>query len=195
MGNYAKVVNNVVTQVIVADRQFWATFKDTSPGLWLEASYNTVGNVHLLGGTPLRGNFPGIGYLYDPINDVFIPPKPYANYVLDENTWTWIPPEPLLPTVLTAEPIVNGAIVTFQQPLTMPMGTVTWKYLYENSVGTHTAEFVNDGSNTVQIDGMNEGTAYVVNIAMVVGGTELWAAADLPVTPIYEPPQINRNAP
>lgn len=194
MGHYAKVVDNVVTRVIVADRQFWALFKDETPGTWLETSYNTRGNAHLLGGTPLRGNFAGIGYLYDPVEDVFIPPKPFANYVLDTNTWTWKAPEPLLPTVLIAQPIVNGAIVRFQQPETMPMGTVTWKYLYENSVGTHTGTFVNDGSNTVTITGMDQGTAYVVNIAMVVGGTELWAYADLPVTPIYQPPQINRNA-
>lgn len=195
MGHYAKVVNNLVTQVIVADRQFWATFKDTSPGTWLETSYNTQGNVHLLGGTPLRGNYAGIGYTYDPVEDVFIPPKPYANYVLDTNTWTWVPPVATLPTVLTATPIVNGAIVSFQPPLTMPMGAITWEYLYENSVGTHTGTFENDGSNTVTITGMDEGTAYVVNIAMVVGGTKLYAQSDLPVTPIYEPPVVDRNAP
>lgn len=194
MRNYAKVVNDIVVKVIVAEADFFNTFVDDSPGEWIETSANTQGNVNLLTGSALRGNFAGIGYFYDRVNDVFIPPKPYANYVLDTDTWTWKAPEPLLPTVLTATPIVNGAIVTFQQPETMPMGTVTWKYLYENSVGTHTGTFENDGSNTVTLTGMDQGTMYVVNIAMVVGETELWAAADLPVTPIYQPPQINRNA-
>lgn len=52
-------------------------------------SYNTVGNVHLHGGTPFRKNYAGIGYVYDPIRDAFIPPKPHQSAVLDEDTCLW----------------------------------------------------------------------------------------------------------
>jgi hypothetical protein len=31
--------------------------------LWVQTSYNTIGGVHLFGGTPLRKNFAGIGIL------------------------------------------------------------------------------------------------------------------------------------
>ena len=55
-------------------------------------SYNTAGNQHLLDGTPFRGNYAGIGYSYDESNDVFIPPKPYDSWVINETTWTWEAP-------------------------------------------------------------------------------------------------------
>ena len=46
MGHFAKVVDGKVTQVIVAEPEFFDTFTDTSPGTWLQTSYNTRGNVH-----------------------------------------------------------------------------------------------------------------------------------------------------
>ena len=55
-------------------------------------SYNTYGNEHQLGGTPFRGNYAGQGFTYDTANDVFIPPKPYNSWSLDETIWTWKPP-------------------------------------------------------------------------------------------------------
>lgn len=72
MSHYAKIENNVVVQVIVAEQDFI----DTLDGQWLQASYNTYGNQHLLGGTPLRKNFPSIGFRYNQELDAFIPPKP-----------------------------------------------------------------------------------------------------------------------
>jgi hypothetical protein len=57
-----------------------------------QTSYNTRGGVHLLGGTPFRKNFAGIGYTYDRLRDAFIPPKPYASWVLNENTCLWDAP-------------------------------------------------------------------------------------------------------
>lgn len=61
-------------------------------GTWKQTSYNTLGGMHLLGGTPLRKNFAGIGYIYDPVRDAFIPPKPSDDAVLDEATCQWIVP-------------------------------------------------------------------------------------------------------
>ena len=54
MAHYAKVRDNIVTQVIVAEASFFDTFVDTEPGEWIQTSYNTHGGVHSLGGTPLR---------------------------------------------------------------------------------------------------------------------------------------------
>lgn len=63
-------------------------------GTWLQTSYNTRGGVHMKGGTPLRKNYAGIGYTYDAQRDAFIPPKPFASWILDENTCLWKPPVP-----------------------------------------------------------------------------------------------------
>jgi hypothetical protein len=92
MAHYAKVVEGVVTQVIVAEPEFFETFIDSSPGEWIQTSYNTHGGVHSLGGTPLRKNCAGIGYSYDYTLDAFIPPKPFASWVLDEETCLWNAP-------------------------------------------------------------------------------------------------------
>jgi len=92
MSHFAKVVDGKVTQVIVAEPDFFNTFVDTSPGEWIQTSYNTHGNQHKNGGTPLRGNYAGIGYTYDRTNDVFYPAQPFASWILNESTWLWEAP-------------------------------------------------------------------------------------------------------
>ena len=92
MAHFAKVSDGKVSQVIVAEPEFFDTFVDSSPGQWLQTSYNTHGGVHTLGGTPLRGNYASVGYTYDSINDVFYAPKPYASWTLNESTWLWDAP-------------------------------------------------------------------------------------------------------
>jgi hypothetical protein len=91
MGHFAKVVDGKVTSVIVAEPEFFDTFVDSSPGQWIQTSYNTIGNKHTLGGTPLRGNFAGIGYSYDADKDVFIAPQPFASWVLNAD-YLWEAP-------------------------------------------------------------------------------------------------------
>lgn len=94
MGHYAKVNNGIVETVIVADADFFKTFRDTSPGTWIQTSYNTRGGVHHTGGVALRGNFAGIGYKYDAKNDVFYAPQPFPSWILSTETWTWESPKP-----------------------------------------------------------------------------------------------------
>ena len=94
MSHYAKVLDGKVIQVIVAEAEFFDTFVDSSPGEWIQTSYNTLANKHLLGGTSLRGNYAGIGFIYDRQNDVFYPPKPFPSWVLNESTWLWDAPVP-----------------------------------------------------------------------------------------------------
>lgn len=88
MSHFAKVVDGVVVQVIVAEPKFFNTFIDTSPGQWIQTSYNTHGGQHPEG-RPLRKNFAGIGYTYDAARDAFIPPKPDVECVLNEDTCLW----------------------------------------------------------------------------------------------------------
>ena len=89
MSHFAKVLNGVVVNVITADPSFFDTFVDSSPGTWIQTSYNTQGNKHAHGGTPLRGNYAGVGYIYDTEHDVFYPPQPSPSAILDTSTWTW----------------------------------------------------------------------------------------------------------
>jgi hypothetical protein len=88
MSHFAKVCDGVVVQVIVAEQEFFNTFVDTSPGEWIQTSYNTFGGQHP-NGTPLRKNFAGIGFTYDRVRDAFIPPKPEGDCTLNEDTCLW----------------------------------------------------------------------------------------------------------
>jgi hypothetical protein len=91
MSHFAKVLDGKVTQVIVAEKEFFDTFVDSSPGTWLQTSYNTHGNQHPEG-RPLRGNYAGIGYTYDATNDVFYALQPYPSWTLNNTTWLWEAP-------------------------------------------------------------------------------------------------------
>jgi len=110
MSHYAKVVNGKVVQVIVAEQEFFNSFVDTSPGQWIQTSYNTRGNVHYGpdgqpdGGVALRGNYAGVGYTYDATNDVFYAPQPYPSWVLDTKKLSWLPPTPLPSDATTGNP-------------------------------------------------------------------------------------------
>lgn len=95
MSHFAKVLDGKVIQVIVAEKEFFNTFVDSSAGEWIQTSYNTYGNQHRLGGTPLRGNYAGIGFTYDKQNDVFYEPQPYPSWTLNQTTWLWEAPTPM----------------------------------------------------------------------------------------------------
>ena len=101
MAHYAKVKDGVVTQVIVAEAEFFDTFVDNEPGDWIQTSYNTRGGVHYQpdSNTPstdqskaLRANYAGVGYTYDADKDAFIPPQPYVSWTLNETTCLWEAP-------------------------------------------------------------------------------------------------------
>jgi hypothetical protein len=94
MSHFAKVCDGKVVQVIVAEQEFFATFVDSSPGEWIQTSYNTYGGQHPEG-RPLRGNFAGIGFTYDRENDVFYAPQPFQSWILNNTTWLWEAPTPM----------------------------------------------------------------------------------------------------
>jgi len=78
----------------IEDEQVGIQFLENIHGwpLWKQTSYNTQANVHSLGGTPFRKNYAGIGHTYDEDRDAFIPPKPYASWVVNETTCIWEAP-------------------------------------------------------------------------------------------------------
>jgi hypothetical protein len=94
MSHFAKVLDGKVIQVIVAEPEFFETFVDSSPGEWIQTSYNTYGGQHKNGGTPLRKNYAGVGYIYDRTKDAFIPPQPYPSWTLNDETCLWSAPTP-----------------------------------------------------------------------------------------------------
>jgi hypothetical protein len=91
MAHFAKIVDGVVDQVIVADTQEWC--ETNLGGTWVQTSYNTQGNVHLLGGTPLHKNYAGIGHTWDGVG--FAAPQPFASWSLNEDTYLWEAPTPM----------------------------------------------------------------------------------------------------
>lgn len=101
MAHYAFLDNNnIVTEVIVGkdegeDGVDWEQHYGAFRGQTCKrTSYNTHGGVHSGGGTPFRKNYAGIGYSYNAIRDAFIPPKPYASWLFNEDTCLWKPPVP-----------------------------------------------------------------------------------------------------
>ena len=101
MAHYAKVVNEVVTKVIVAEAEFFNNFVDSSPGDWIQTSYNTRGGIHYDPNTgqpsadqskALRKNYAASGYTYDQSRDAFIPPKPFLSWILNETSCLWEAP-------------------------------------------------------------------------------------------------------
>jgi hypothetical protein len=82
MSYFAKVINGIVVEVIVADQDFIDSGAVGDPSVWVETEHSSSG-------IPLRKNFAGIGYIYDSKLDAFIPPQPYPSWVLDIETGQW----------------------------------------------------------------------------------------------------------
>ena len=102
MAQFAEVADGVVTRVLVVDNAELGDPEDEQAGIdfleallpdsgpWIQTSYNTFGNQHP-DGTPLRGNYAGVGYTYDSTNDVFHEPQPYGSWSLSSD-WLWEAP-------------------------------------------------------------------------------------------------------
>jgi len=94
VGNIIERVEKVSNDIATTEQaglEFLQNLHKTSD-MFIQTSYNTRGGVHLLGGTPFRKNYAGIGYKYDQTRDAFIPPKPYPSWVLNETTCLWEAP-------------------------------------------------------------------------------------------------------
>ncbi len=95
MAHWAEVdENNIVLRITVGNNEEadegYQWLINNLGGRWIKTSYNTIGGVHLLGGTPFRKNYAGIGWTYDEERDAFIPPKPDGvGWILNEETCLW----------------------------------------------------------------------------------------------------------
>jgi hypothetical protein len=93
MSHFAKVIDGIVTEVLVIEQDVIDTGLFGDPSLFVQTSYNTQGGQHPEG-RPLRKNYAGIGYTYDATRDAFIPPQPYPSWILNEDTCLWESPVP-----------------------------------------------------------------------------------------------------
>jgi hypothetical protein len=103
MAHFAKLgIGNKVLQVVVLNNDVAPTeqaridflknlYKEPF-SVWKQTSFNTIGGVHKLGGTPFRKNYAGIGWKYNQTKDAFISPKPFNSWILNEETCLWEAP-------------------------------------------------------------------------------------------------------
>lgn len=107
MSHFAKVVDGVVEQVIVADNKEWC--QANLGGTWVQTSYNTHANQHPEG-RALHKNYAGIGYTFDGTG--FAAPQPYASWTKDADTYVWQAPTPM--------PVEEGKMFKWDEP------TLSW---------------------------------------------------------------------
>jgi hypothetical protein len=111
MAHFAKLDSNNVVVFVTTGRDEddgkEVELSETTGDVYKQTSYNTIGGVHILGGTPFRKNYAGVGYTYDFNRDAFIPPKPFASWVLNETTCLWESPIPMPSDTGTGNPPKN----------------------------------------------------------------------------------------
>ena len=90
MAHFAKIVDGIVDQVIVADNKEWC--ENNLGGTWVQTSYNTHGNQHPEN-RPLHKNYAGIGYHWDGVG--FYSPQPFASWTKNAETYLWEAPTPM----------------------------------------------------------------------------------------------------
>jgi len=124
MAHFAKIgLNGKVLQVLTLDnkdmlnadgvedetvgQQYLETHNNWTAQMWIQTSYNTKANTHIKGGTAFRGNYAGIGDIWDEDNQIFWSRKPYPSWVKDLSTALWNSPIGAAPA-LTAEQIADN---------------------------------------------------------------------------------------
>jgi hypothetical protein len=93
MSHFAKVIDGIVTEVLVIEQDVIDTGAFGDPSLFVQTSYNTYGGQHPEG-RPLRKNYAGVGDTYDAERDAFYAPQPFASWTLNEDTCLWNAPTP-----------------------------------------------------------------------------------------------------
>jgi hypothetical protein len=113
MAHFARIKDRIVDYVVVGRDDDENREDELAHDGWIykRTSYNTRGGVHYTDGQPsadqskaFRKNYAGIGYMYDPIRDAFIPPKPFNSWVLDDQSCLWNAPVPMPEDAGTGDP-------------------------------------------------------------------------------------------
>ena len=102
-------------------QQWLETHNNWPAQMWIQTSYNTSGNQHKDGGTPLRGNYAGIGYTWDEDDQIFWPKKPYASWVKHNESASW------------KSPIGDAPALTAEQTSQNEAQTHTWHYVWNEA--------------------------------------------------------------
>ena len=91
--------------------------------MWIQTSYNTIGNKHKSGddSKAFRGNYAGIGYTWDEDNNIFWPKSPYASWVKDTTTARW------------KSPIGDAPALTAEQESQNTADTHRWSYVWNEA--------------------------------------------------------------
>ena len=130
MAHFAKISeeNEVLTVLVIKNedvqneqgeetesvgQNFCQTTYNWPANLWIQCSYNTKNGVHQLGGTPLRGNYPEPGWIWDSENEIFLPPKPYSSWVKNVSEARWQSPIGDEPALTTEQQTQNDANSNF----------------------------------------------------------------------------------
>ena len=138
MAHFAKIseTNEVLSVNVVNDKdilnadgvedetigqQYLETHNNWPAHLWIQTSYNTSGNAHNNGGTPLRGNYAGIGYTWDEDDQIFWPKKPYASWVKNNSEARW------------QSPIGDAPALTAEQTSQNEAKTHMWGYVWNET--------------------------------------------------------------
>ena len=138
MAHFAKLgANGKVIQVLTMDtdkmlnadgvedetvgQQYLELHNNWPAQMWIQTSYNTSANQHKNGGTPLRGNYAGIGYIWDEDDQIFWPKKPYASWVKNIATASW------------KSPVGDAPALTADQTSQNEAGTHMWSYVWNES--------------------------------------------------------------
>lgn len=165
MAHYAKVVYGVVEQVIVAEQDVIdsGVFGDG----WVQTSYNTYGGVHKNGGTPLRKNYAGVGYVYDKVRDAFIPPKPFPSWALNEDTCLWDAPtaKPTDDQLYYWDEVTLSWVVKEEIELTDESVTTI-------TLSTNEADTIVSADTVIVLDGNEADTVVGADTVIVLNGNE-----------------------
>ena len=140
MAHFAKIgMNGKVIQVTTMDnevmkdadgneveangQQWLETHNNWPAQMWIQTSYNTIGNKHKSGddSKAFRGNYAGIGYEWDEDNNIFWPKKPFASWLKDTTTATWV------------SPIGDAPELTAEQTSQNEAKTHLWGYNWDES--------------------------------------------------------------
>ena len=138
MAHFAKLgANGKVIQVLTLDnkdmltadgvedetvgQQWLETHNNWPAQMWIQTSYNTGGNQHRKGGTPFRGNYAGVGYIWDEDDQIFWPKKPFASWVKNYTTASW------------NSPIGDAPALTEEQTSQNEVDTHRWAYVWNEA--------------------------------------------------------------
>ena len=93
--NNSDILNGSGVEDEKVGQQFLERIHGWPASMWIQTSYNTAGGAHKLDGTALRGNYAGIGMVYDEDNNIFRGKQPYPSWPLNTTTAHWEPPTPM----------------------------------------------------------------------------------------------------